>query len=39
MAAAADAVGTPVCLSLAVVNEGTGEVLEKRDFFTGDTAA
>lgn len=34
LAAAGDAVGTPLCASLAIINEATGEV-EQRDFHTG----
>ncbi|KAI3436116.1 hypothetical protein D9Q98_002174 [Chlorella vulgaris] len=34
LAAAGDAVGNPLCASLAIINEATGEV-EQRDFHTG----
>lgn len=33
--AAADAVGIPVCVGLALVDPATGEALEEREFHTG----
>lgn len=36
LAKAADAVGIPLCASLAVVDLATGEVVQSQDFHTGE---